>query len=50
MPLPRVLPAAETVILEVRAQTLADFGPAQLAEYDRLAHIARDLPDSCRVI
>jgi plasmid stabilization system protein ParE len=36
MPFPRILPAAEADILEVRAKTLADFGPAQLAEYDEL--------------
>jgi|SRR6478736_9454166 len=36
MPLLRILPAAEADILEVRAKTLADFGPLQLSEYDEL--------------
>ena len=36
MSLLRILPAAEADILEVRAKTLADFGPVQLAEYDEL--------------
>lgn len=36
MVFPRILPAAEADILEVRAKTLADFGPAKLAEYDEL--------------
>jgi len=36
MPLPRILPAAEADILEVRARTLAEFGASQLAEYDAL--------------
>jgi plasmid stabilization system protein ParE len=36
MPFPRILPAAEADILEVRAKTLAEFGPEKLTEYDEL--------------